>query len=204
MIDNPAMARRARSMMLVAILAMNAACGSSPPVRYYSLDALEAGYGATEAGTPRFGVGPFRMPDYLTRAKIVTRSRASEVIIDDYHRWIEPVDAALHRIVAANLDAMLSDVVAVSFPYRLLNDDELRVVGRVERFDADDHGQVELIVQWGITTAESTYVVPPRREIYRAQASDAGDYNAVAAAMSETLLEFSRDIAGALKSMDER
>jgi len=204
MTGSRAIERTALLTLLVAVVSLVAGCGSSPPVHYYSLDALEAGYGAPDAGTPRFGVGPFRMPDYLTRSNIVTRGNASEVNIDDYHRWIEPVNEALHRIVAANLATMMSDVVAVGFPYRFLNDSELRVVGRVERFDADDRGQVQLIVQWGITTADSSYLVPPRREIYRSQAADARDYNAIAAAMSTALLEFSRDIAGAHATIDDR
>jgi uncharacterized lipoprotein YmbA len=180
-----------------------AACGSSPTVQYYSLSPLQSDYGEAPPDAPRLGIGPFRLPDYLTRSKIVTRASGAEVKIDDYNRWLEPVDDAFHAIVAANVDLLTDDVIAVSFPYRLLDGSERKVVGRVERFDADERGEVMLVLQWAITTTSTDFVLPPRRSVYRAQATDANDYNAIAAAMSDVLEQFSRDIAAAWETIND-
>ena len=191
---SPMTTRRLGVTMWVAI-ALLAGCGSSPPVNYYTLEALESGFDTIKPDAARLGIGPFRMPDHLRRTKIVTRGADAEVRVDDFNRWIEPVDEAMHTIVAANVDALTTDVIAVAFPYRFLDKNDLRVVGRIERFEADRRGQVELIVQWGITTYDSDFVVMPQRKVYRASADNPNDYNDIANAMSEALRLFSRDIA---------
>lgn len=188
------------SLVVAGVAFLLSGCGSSPTVRYYSLGALDAGSSEAIAGTPRLGIGPFRVPDYLTRAKIVTRGDDAEVLIDDFNRWLEPVGEAFHTVVATNVDALTDDVVAVAFPYRFLHDAELRVVGRVERFDADSRGNVVLVVQWGITAGDPAFLLPPRRSVYEIEAA-AADYNAIAQAMSEALERFSRDVADGWQSV---
>ena len=184
-----------RTSALVGLLLLVTACGSSPPVRYYSLDALDARYEGEVEVVAGLGVGPLRMPEYLAKTRIVTRRGNAEMIVDDFNRWAEPVEDEVHRIVATNLDGLLEDTVVVAFPYRHYTDLRGRVVGRIDRFDADQDGQVVLLVQWGIVTHDSEFIVVPRRAQYDARASTAGDYSAIANAMSEVLAEFSRDIA---------
>ena len=178
-----------------SLLLTLSACGSSPPVRYYSLEVLETNYQRDSEPALALGIGPLRGPDYLSRSRIVTRGSDSEVNIDDFNRWVEPVDDALYRIVATNVDALLDGVVTIAFPYSGFSGIEYRVVGRINRFDADQDGRTVLLAQWGIVNADSEFVVQPRRARYEAQARASGDYSAIAAAMSEALQDFSRDIA---------
>lgn len=189
------MNRICRSVILAGMLLAVSACGSSPPVRYYSLEALDARYGGVSEVMSGLGVGPLRMPDYLSRSRIVTRRGNAELLVDDFNRWAEPVDDEVHRIVAANLDGLLDDMVVVAFPFNHYARLDGQVVGRVDRFDTDQDGRVVLLVQWGIRKPDADFVVPPRRAHYETQASDASDYGSIAAAMSAVLAEFSRDIA---------
>jgi len=189
------MNRITRVIMTFGLLLSVSACGSSSPVRYYSLDVLETGYDRDSEESIGFGVGPLRTPDYLTRSRIVTRGSNSEVVVDDFHRWVEPVDDAIYRIVASNLDSLLDDAVVVAFPYAHLKELRYRVVGRVDQFDADKGGSVVLLVQWGILMADSEFMVSPKRARYETRASNPDDYGSIARAMSEALAEFSRDIA---------
>ena len=75
-------------------------CGSSPPVQYYDLESLETGYIDDGETFLRVGVGPLRTPDYLSRSQIVTRGKDSTVIVNDFNRWIEPLDGSTPRITA--------------------------------------------------------------------------------------------------------
>jgi len=188
------MNRISRLITVASLLLALGGCGSSAPVRYYSMDVLETGYHRDSEESVGFGVGPLRTPDYLTRARIVTRGSNSEVIVDDFHRWIEPVDDAIYRIVAANLDSLIDDVVVVAFPYSHIKELRYRVVGRVDQFDANQSGSVVLLVQWGILTEDSEFMVSPKRARYETRASNPDDYGSIASAMSEALAEFSRDI----------
>lgn len=174
-------------------------CGSSPPVQYYDLEALEAGYMAAVDADKTVGVGPLRTPDYLSRAQIVTRRSDSTVVVDDFNRWVEPVDDAIYRIVSENLDSLVNDAVVVAFPYTHIADLDYQIIGRISRFDADQQGTAVLQIQWGIISSTDEFLVQPKRARYEVTAARPGDYPALARAMSEVLQQFSRDVAKSLQ-----
>jgi uncharacterized lipoprotein YmbA len=176
-------------------------CGSSSPVQYYDLEALESGYVAERQPSRRVGVGPMRTPEYLGRSQIVTRGTDSEVVVDDFHRWIEPLGNRIHSVVAENLDSLLDDTVVVAFPYTHIADLEYQLVGRISRFDADPDGTAVLELQWGVIAGRDQFVVQPKRMRYEARAAQAGGYPALAHAMSEVLQLFSRDVAETLQQV---
>ena len=154
------------------------------------------------------GFGPLRMPDYLDRSQIVTRGANSEMQVDEFSRWSEPLATSLLRIVSTDVDNLLPGVVVVVFPYEPFVREQVkyRLVGDINRFEADYRGRIVLEVQWGVADADGGIAVPVRRNRYEAQATidgqpAAGDPGAVAAAMNEALAKFSRDIAGKLESI---
>jgi len=187
----------------VVLVALGVAgCGSSPPVQYYDMEALETGYTVGGETPLRIGVGPLRTPDYLSRSQIVTRGSDSRVILDDFNRWVEPVSDAIYRVVAENLDSLMSDAVVVAFPYTYIADFDYQIVGRISRFDTDADGTAVLQIQWSVISSTDDFVVEPRRVRYEARAAEAGDYPALVRAMSEVLQQFSRDVAGSLDGVD--
>lgn len=185
----------------VLILVAIGGCGSSPPVSYYDLEALESGYEAGGKNDLIVGVGPLRTPDYLSRSQIVTRRPDATVIVDDFNRWVEPVDDAIYRVVAENLDSLMGDAVVVAFPYAHIADLDYQLVGHISRFDADQDGTAVLQLQWGVLSSTEDIVVQARRVRYEARAAEPGDYAALARAMSEVLQQFSRDVAQSLEAV---
>jgi uncharacterized lipoprotein YmbA len=186
-------------MLAAGIVLFLAGCGASPPVRFYSLQALELAQEPDAEGAATMSLGPLRLPDYLARTQFVTRGDGAEVIVDDYHRWAEPLDDAITRIVAVNVDNLVDGLIVVAFRSSNLLEYDYRLQGSVVRFDADQAGRAFLVVQWGIATPEGDVVVPPRRSEYQAQASRSGDPGAVAIALNDTVAQFSREIAGAIE-----
>lgn len=172
-----------------------AACGSSKPVHYFGLEAVEIEFKQDSIDAPVLGIGPLRYPDYMSRSQIVTRGRDAEYRFDDFNRWAEPLGESMYRIIAANLDSILDDVIVVSFPYSHLSDLTHQLVGRVDGLLAGTDGNVVLELQWGILRPDGETLVAPRRAQYSERIADAGDYNEVAAAMSKVLAQFSRDVA---------
>lgn len=188
-------------LSLALVAALLGACGTSPPVRYYSLEpAVVAGSG-DGPGARILGFGPLRMPDYLKRSQIVTRGAGAEMEVHELARWVEPVDKAMHRMVAANLDAQLEGVVVVGYPYFESLRIEYVVLGQVERFDSDATGQVVLEVQWALLSDQRKALIAPQRARYEARAADPGDPDAIARAMNAALERFSDDIATQLRSL---
>lgn len=193
---------RTRWLAGTALLAITVGgCGSSPPVHYYDVEVLEAGYRTGQPPSLRMGVGPLRTPEYLRRSQIVTRGSDSQVIVDDFNRWIEPLGNRVHQVVAENLDTLLDRAVVVAFPYTHIANLDYQLVGRISRFDADPDGTAVLQVQWGVIASRDEFVIQPQRVRYEARATQPGDYAALARAMSEVLQKFSRDVAESLQAV---
>ncbi len=198
------MIRQRRLAAGVLLAALLGGCGASPPVHYYDLDALETDYAAGGESSLRIGIGPLRTPDYLDRSQIVTRGADSRVMVDDFNRWVEPISEAIYRVLSENLDSLVADAVVVAFPYTHIADLDYQLVGRVSRFDAGADGNAVLQVQWGVISSRNEFVVQPRRSRYEVRAGQAGDYPALARAMSELLQQFSRDVAQTLQGITQR
>ena len=184
----------------IVVAVVLAACGSSPPVNYFSLETLETDYRRDSENALLIGVGPIRTPDYLSRSRIVTRGASGEVLVDDFNRWVEPVDDAVYRIVSNSLDILLADAAVIGYPYTYVADIDYQVLGRIDRFGANHDGRVELHMQWAVTTPNGDVLVYPKRAVYVAQASSGRDYLSIARAMSEALQAFSRDAAAEIES----
>lgn len=179
--------------LLLSVLVV--ACGTSPPVRYYSLQPTEPVLENDAEDSVIVRLGPLRIPEYLKRTQIVTRTDNAEVIIDDFSRWAEPLDQAMHSVVASNLDSLLSDVIVVAYPHITSIDFDYWILGGVSQFDADASGKVTLIVQWGLMDSKRNTILAPLRRRFEAQASNSNDLEAIATAMSDVLRQFSLDIA---------
>jgi uncharacterized lipoprotein YmbA len=78
---------------------------------------------------------------------------------------------------------------------------DYQLIGRVSRFDADQDGTAVLQIQWGIISSRDEFLVQPKRARYEVKAAKAGDYPALARAMSEVLQQFSRDVAKSLQGV---
>ena len=176
-------------------------CGSSPPVRYFSLEPVYETVENSSAEQPVVGLGQLRTPNYLFRSQMVTRSRGGELIVHDYRRWSEPLDQAVHRVVAANVDSLVTGMTVISFPYDNAVRPSYRVHGSLDRLDVDDSGLAVLAVQWGITARDGSVLAAPRRARYEARTGSPEDPAAVVDALNQALAQFSRDIANNLEAL---
>jgi hypothetical protein len=192
----------ARSITLcVFVSLLVAACGSSPPVRYFALSTMDSVQRQDPDDAVTLGLGPLRMPEYLNRSQLVTRGGGSELEIDEFSRWAEPLTLALHRVVSTDIDNMMHGVIVIAFPWEAVIQDDLnfRLIGEVTRFDADQSGRVVLDIQWGIsaTTGEAAVVI--RRSKYETRAARPDDPAIVTSAMNDALAMFSRDVVSELE-----
>ena len=156
----------ARSITLCVVVSLLiGACGSSPPVRYFALSPMDSVQRQDSDDAVTLGVGPIRLPEYLNRSQIVTRGGGSELEIDEFSRWAEPLTQALHRVVSTDVDNMMNGVMVIAFPWEaaVQNDVDYRLIGEITRFDADRSGRVVLDIQWAISEVSAELAVPPRR-----------------------------------------
>jgi hypothetical protein len=192
----------ARSITLCAfVLLLVAACGSSPPVRYFALSPMDSVQQQDPDDAVTLGVGPLRLPEYLNRSQIVTRGGGSELEVDEFSRWAEPLTLALHRVVSTDVDNMMDGVIVIAFPWEAMvqNAVDYRLLGEVTRFDADRSGRVVLDIQWAISDVPGGVAVVIRRSKYETRASRPDDPAIVTSAMNDALAMFSRDVVRELE-----
>ena len=174
-------------------------CGSSPPVRYFSLSADYAQEVDSRRDAPVMSLGPLRFPEYLERSQIVTRGRGNQMIVDDFNRWAEPLDQAIPRALAADVDRRLGNVVVIAFPNSSVSHVDYRVVGTINRFDVDQDRQALFSVQWSVNDSAGEVVIPARRSRFVKTAASASPGDLVEA-LSDTVAQFSHKIATELEA----
>ena len=188
--------------LMVSLLLVG--CGSSPPVRFFTLsDAGAVGLQDADNAVV-LGLGPIRMAPYLNRSQIVMRGPGSELEIDEFVRWAEPLSSAFLRVLAVNVDNAADGLRVVTFPWEsaVTSEVDYRLMGEVIRFEGDASGRVVLETQWGIVATDSDkWPVPPRRKRYEAQMASPDDLSTLAPAMSEALARFSSDIVNELQPL---
>ena len=175
---------------------------SSPPSRFYALSSV-ADAQVASISDAEIMIGPFEIPGYLDRGQIVTRGKGSEIEIADFDRWAEPLQTQIQRVVAVNVNVLLGIENVVEFPLKGRFGSSYKVVGRIQRFEADRQGNTVLEVQWGIVGPDDGNGAAARRDRYEAQAKSAGNYDDIVAAMNQVTAEFSEAIAKRLAELGE-
>ena len=188
---------------LAAVALLASACATtSPPMRFYLLSPITETAPAGAAPGHALGdalvvVGPLQLPGYLDRPELVVRQPDGRFSLRELDRWGEPLDQLLTHTVTANLVRLTGSPRVAAFPLPGRASADLRIIGRVLRFDADASGLAVLEVQWSVLDASGEPRVPVRIDAYRAQARST-DAAALVAALSDVLAQFSRQLADAL------
>ncbi len=125
------MSRRAivRRLLTLAVSLGLASCAVTDPTQYYTLGQTPArsAESTARASTERrsaagaavgIGVGPVIIPGYLDRSQIVTRRGTDHVELSMFHRWAEPLEDGIARVLAEEIGARVPTERIVMFPWR--------------------------------------------------------------------------------------
>jgi hypothetical protein len=203
------MAHRAvirRLLGLATFIGLAVGCAVSDPTQYYTLGPATAGSPESrESASPRsngagadtvgIGVGPVIMPGYLDRSQIVTRTGADQVELSMFHRWAEPLEDAIARILAEEIGARVPTERIVTFPWQgaVARTLQYQVVVAVLRFDGRPGGDVTLDTRWRILGRAGDELAFGRSTI--TEAAGGPGYPPMIAAMARALGTLGREIA---------
>lgn len=185
---------------LVLALALAAGgCATSPSPVYYTLPVTGAGHadGGTDIAAE---IGPFDLPEYLDRPQIVTAGPDATLRLDEFHRWLEPLDELFGRTLATSVGRQLGSARVFAHARSAGFDAPSRVRGSVLRFETDSDGHAVLEVQWAIVDHDGNITKPAARTSYAADTGDAANMTARVHALGEVLEQFGADIAAALRA----
>jgi uncharacterized lipoprotein YmbA len=180
-----------RYSVVLGIAMMLTACGSTPRSDYYMLSA-----NATEmtgTGGPSLGIGPVEVPAYLQRKEMVLNRDRHKLSVNEYHRWAEPLEAGISRVVSLNLAGLLDTHEVQPFPWRRSAVPDYGISINVVQF-AVTNLQAELIAEWTLTVPGDNKTLVSRIARFSQPIHD-GEPEQVAAAYSQLLYALSEDIA---------
>lgn len=188
-------------LLLVFFLA---ACSSTPPVAYYTLNTLPERQQEIPAAvmddTIAIGVGPVEFPKFLDRPQIVTRKSQNQIEVSEFHRWAGSFPGDFSRVLAKNIAILLpTDRVAV-YPWGEQFSPTYQVKLEVEQFDGQLGEGVVLDVTWMVTDQEGTNKLVVRKARIEEAASDK-TYEALVEAKSNGLATLSRTIVEEIRKL---
>ncbi len=181
-------------------LCVASGCGSSKPARYYVLSSIDRPAAkAVGSGVGRtIGVGPVRLPSYLDRQQIVSRTSDNSVKLAQLDRWAEPLKDSVPRIITANLAALLPNDRVVLYPWRGVEVPDCKVSIDILRFDGVVSGEATLDAEWSLSCGAKnrTGRRTPTRIVLPV---DGASYDALARTQSRLLRALSEAIAKDIK-----
>jgi uncharacterized lipoprotein YmbA len=197
--------QRAALLALLALLLLVGCATSSPPVNFYSLNALQASGGVSgDKGVARslsIGLGPVELPEMLDRPQIVTRAGENRLLLAEFDRWAGSLRNDFSRILGDNLSVLLNTEDIVVFPWGGGVEIDYQVEVEVANFDAVLEQNATLNARWKLREGGQGRVLKGERSVLT-QPIQGQDYAAVVAALNRTLDAFSREIAAAIKALE--
>jgi uncharacterized protein len=180
------------------------ACGTSPPQRYYTLQAVALSAGITPAAVAPDNqivvrIQPVVIPPELDRVELVSRGGPYRVHIADSDRWAAPLDDQIRRTLNDDLAARLpANLVADPNEPATLEPRRLLSVAVIE-FYADGECGATLRADWTLRgpNAESQHGIE-QFKTHDAVSCMAGTPTAFAAAMSAALGTLSERLAAVI------
>lgn len=174
-----------------------AGCAPTPPSDFYVLSPMAAA-GEASAAPPRdslsVSVGPVKIPEYLNRAQIVTRSGQNRLEVNEFNRWGGSLASNISGVIAENLSVLLGTDEVFVFPTQDPISPRYRIVLTVAKFDGTLGEDAVLDARWFITGPRRREQLATGRTVVR-ETPGGGDYDAYVAAQSRAVEALSRDVA---------
>jgi uncharacterized lipoprotein YmbA len=202
------MRARAHSIAIVAILALLCACSSAPPTRYYVLAPLaQAPLAKPQAAADRaiapvaLVVKDLRLPQYLDRSQIVTRSENHRLQISEFELWGGNLREDMTRVLAENLRQLLDGDRVIAAPYTMSVTPDYRLEVEIQRFEREAGGRVRLSAHWWLTRgADAVLLASPEASFQGAALGEKSSYEALVASMSAVYGELAQAIARSVRA----
>jgi hypothetical protein len=205
-------------LCLSALLA--AGCASTPPSTFFVLTPIPeaAGRGGDiSGGGLSVGIGPVVFPQFLDRPQLVTRDGSNRLDVDEFNRWGGAVQDDFLRVWGENLAHLLGTSRIIVFPSETRMPIDFRITAEVVSFEGMPNQEALLKVRWAVMDHYLERALAVREDVYRCPVATApapatsigsdrnrrstADSEAVVAAMSRCLGEFSRDVASVVGSL---
>ena len=187
----------------VLMLAVGGCGGRSAPTSFFILSAIDdTPEKVIKPADFNILVGPVTVARYLDRDQIVIRDRDTEVVLDEFNQWAEPLADNLKRVVVENLSILLgtSEIYDIDRHSSKAVDFQLSI--DVHRFDIDSEGSALLMVFWSVIDDKQVNLKREKR-VLRRQVKQEDMPGAYVSIQNDMVAELSTEIANELISLSK-
>lgn len=179
-------------------------CGTTPKSHFYLLDSLDYPQKGEQSppaddGRPYVGIKEIRISEYLNQSKILIRKNNSELHYAELHRWAEPLENGVARVLAANISILLNTGRVSVYPWRSSETPDWVVRITINRLDTSSNSVLNMVAHWRITSSINNADSIARTSRITVDVKNL-DYNQIVLAHSSAIAELSREISDAIKS----
>lgn len=187
-------------VFLLSVMLLVSGCSNTHKTDFYQLDEPANSFLTGVEKGAIVGVGPINLPEYLNRPQIITRDSAHHLNVSEFHRWVEPLNDSITRMLVINLANNLRSNRVYWIPrqerqYPL----DIRVVIDIGRFEGQLGKMVIMESRWSIFNKQDQPVltrVSLIKEPVKGQ-----DYENLVIAMNKALQALGMEIAQAADSV---
>lgn len=195
--------------IILLVCSISAGCSflevKPDPSRFFALASLpRTGQTAQDAAVTNqlvLGIGPIKFPGYLDRQQFVTRISQNRFAVAENDRWAEPLEENFSRVLSQNLSILLQTDRIVGYPWERSQRPTYQIQVEVLRFEPNAEHVVELWARWSIVDGKKETI--DRKESFLTKSARDKSTEASVAALSETVADLSREIAGAIRNLED-
>jgi uncharacterized lipoprotein YmbA len=183
-------------VVILASACVLAACQSSPATHYFAMTQIAPT--APRANWPApipTRIERVTIPGELDRLEFVRRTTSNRLQISTFDQWAAPLEGMIRRVIGGDLTARLAAGAMASDNEPASGEPRRHLYIDVQEFTGDERGAVTLHAAWLMQTPNAGS--QRGTEEINVEASDA-TADALAAAMSRALADFTDRIAAAL------
>jgi uncharacterized lipoprotein YmbA len=179
------------------MLLLIGACMGSPQASFYTLrsEPLERSIDSDEQFA--IAIESVTVPDIVDRPQLVLRVSNTQVRIDEFARWAEPLKSQIADTMAADLARQFPNAL-VSSAAQLTGKSTFHVYIDVQTLESTPGDAVSVTVLWSVRASKQGGTISGKSVVR--EPTDGPGYDALVAAHSRALASVSSDIAGAIVS----
>lgn len=184
---------------IAALAVLTSACASSPQATFYTLAAREPQERAQTAESVRISIDSVSVPELVDRPQIVTRIDATQVDINEFARWADPLEAQITRVLATDLAQSVPGALASRNLDWEAPDETYHVSVDILSFESAPGSMASIAALWTVRASKSGAPMSGRSMVH--EPTDGQGYDALVQAHRRALATVSSDIARAIETM---
>ncbi len=199
-------------LVLVFVLTVSLLSGciktTSVPTRFYVLNPFDYDVSLVNETKKNVSssveIASLRLPQYLEKPQIVTRSSKNRLELAEYHQWGGNLRKNMTRVLAQNISQLLDTPNISIAPFSPPVPPEFRVEIEVMRFERDFNGQVRFSTQWRLSSGQDRKILVTRMtDLESPVVQPLPDFEHTVLTMSALLGELSRIIGQEILKHDQ-